>query len=85
MPAVGPADIRFADRVVAKELVVRSGSDVIERLSYLREIAGTQQHADLIAACMDRLHLFGLSKQVDSLDSVLHGLLQATEIEQGVA
>ncbi|KND38280.1 glycosyltransferase family protein [Streptomyces acidiscabies] len=82
---LAPADIRFADRFVPKELVVRSGSDVIERLSHLREIAGTQQHADLIAECVDRLRLFGLSKQVDTLESVLHGLVQATATERGAA
>ncbi|MFF4453757.1 hypothetical protein [Streptomyces goshikiensis] len=82
---LAPADIRFADRFVPEELVVRSGRDVIERLSYLREIAGTQQHADLIAACVDRLRLFGLSKQVDTLESVLHGLVQATATKRGAA
>ncbi|MFE3861872.1 hypothetical protein ACFXPT_15715 [Streptomyces goshikiensis] len=82
---LAPADIRFADRFVPEELVVRSGRDVIERLSYLREIAGTQQHADLISACVDRLHLFGLSKQVDTLESVLHGLVQAVATERGAA
>ncbi|MFI6951653.1 hypothetical protein [Streptomyces sp. NPDC050422] len=82
---LAPADIRFADRFVPKELVVRSGSDVLERLSYLREIAGTEQHAALIAACVDRLRLFGLSKQVNTLESVLRGLLQATATERGAA
>ncbi|MFI1721891.1 hypothetical protein [Streptomyces sp. NPDC020489] len=80
-----PADVRFADRFVPEELIVRSGRDVIERLSYLREIAGTQQHADLIAACVDRLRLFGLNKQVDNLESALHGLVQTTATERGAA
>ncbi|WP_434593755.1 glycosyltransferase family protein [Streptomyces sp. A5-4] len=82
---LAPANIRFADRFVPKELVVRSGDDVTERLSHLREIAGTQQHADLIAACVDRLRLFGLTKQVDTLESVLHGLDPATATERGAA
>ncbi|WP_329295954.1 hypothetical protein [Streptomyces pseudovenezuelae] len=73
-----PTDVRFADRFVPEELIVRSGRDVIERLSYLREIAGTQQHVDLIAACVDRLRLFGLNKQVDTLESALHVLVQTT-------
>ncbi|MGI5450500.1 glycosyltransferase family protein [Streptomyces sp. CA-243310] len=80
-----PANIRFADRFVPKELVVRSGHGVTERISHLREIAGTQQHANLIAACVDRLRLFGLTKQVDTLESVLHGLVQATATERGAA
>jgi hypothetical protein len=82
---LAPADIRFAGRFVPKELVVRSGSDVLERLSYLSEIAGTEQHAALIAACVDLLRLFGLCKQVNTLESVLHGLLQTTATERGAA
>ncbi|MGQ4415594.1 hypothetical protein ACN6LA_000155 [Streptomyces sp. SAS_269] len=80
-----PADVRFADQFVPEELIVRSGRDVIERLSYLREIASTQQHADLIAACVDRLRLFGLNKQVDTLESALHGLVQTTATGRGAA
>ncbi|WP_330457447.1 hypothetical protein OIB37_11365 [Streptomyces sp. NBC_00820] len=82
---LAPADIRFADRFVPKELVVRSDRDVLERLSYLREIAGTQQHADLIAACVDRLSLFGMNKQVNTVESVLHVLVGTTATEQGAA
>ncbi|MFD6598228.1 hypothetical protein ACFWFH_32780 [Streptomyces coelicoflavus] len=82
---LAPADIRFADRFVPRELVVRSGRDVLERLSYLREIAGTQQHADLIAACVDRLHLFGLSRQVDTVESALHALAGTSATERGAA
>ncbi|MGW1614601.1 glycosyltransferase family protein [Streptomyces sp. NPDC002285] len=82
---LAPADIRYVNRFVPDELVVRSGRDVIERLSHLREIAGTQQHADLIAACVDRLRLFGLSKQVDTLESLLHGLVRPGTTERGAA
>ncbi|MFI8880310.1 hypothetical protein [Streptomyces sp. NPDC055243] len=67
------------------ELIVHSDHEVIERLSYLREIAGTQQHADLIVACVDRLRLFGLSKQVDTLESALHGLVRTATTERGAA
>lgn len=82
---LAPADIRFADRFVPAELVVHSGSDVLERLSYLREIAGTEQHAALIAACVDRLRLFGLGKQVTTLESVLRGLVQTDATGRGAA
>ncbi|MGW7362685.1 glycosyltransferase family protein [Streptomyces sp. NPDC054841] len=82
---LAPADIRYVNRFVPDELVVRSGRDVIERLSHLREIAGTQQHADLIGACVDRLRLFGLSKQVDTLESLLHGLVRPGTTERGAA
>jgi len=57
--------------------------DVIERLGYLREIAGTQQHADLIAVCVDRLHLIGLSRQVDTLESALNALVETTATQRG--
>ncbi|MET8008998.1 MULTISPECIES: hypothetical protein [unclassified Streptomyces] len=82
---LAPADIRYVNRLVPDELIVRSGRDVIERLSHLREVAGTQQHADLIAACVDRLRLFGLSKQVDTLESLLHGLVRPGTTERGAA
>ncbi|WP_372343421.1 hypothetical protein [Streptomyces sp. KL116D] len=32
---------------------------------------------------MDRLRLFGLCNEVNTLESVLHGLLQATATERG--
>jgi hypothetical protein len=80
-----PADIRFADRFVPEELIVSSGQDVIERLTYLRGIAGTPQHTVLIAACVDRLRLFGLNRQVDTLESLLHGLVRPKVTERGVA
>ncbi len=82
---LAPADIRYVNRFVPDELIVRSGRDVIERLSHLREIAGTQQHTDLIAACVDRLGVFGLSKQVDALEAVLHGLVRPGTTERGAA
>ncbi|MFE2011073.1 hypothetical protein [Streptomyces sp. NPDC059491] len=68
---LAPADILHADRFVPEELIVRSGDEVIERLNHLQRIAATQQHADLIAACLDRLDLFRLSRQVDALEAAL--------------
>ncbi|MFF1894009.1 hypothetical protein [Streptomyces sp. NPDC058206] len=82
---LAPANIRYVNRFVPDELLVHSGRDVIERLSILREIAGTQQHADLIAGCVDRLRLFGLSKQINTLESVLHGLVRPGTTERGAA
>ncbi|MER5689397.1 hypothetical protein [Streptomyces sp. NPDC002205] len=82
---LAPANIRYVNRFVPDELIVHSGRDVIERLSILREIAGTQQHADLIAGCVDRLRLFGLSKQINTLESVLHGLVRPGTTERGAA
>ncbi|MER6691414.1 hypothetical protein [Streptomyces minutiscleroticus] len=64
---------------------MRSGQEVIERLSYLRQIAGTQQHADLIAACLDRLDLFRLSRQVAALEAVLDTVVGPVSVERGAA
>lgn len=68
---LAPADIRHVDRFVPEELVVTSGDDVIDKLRRLREIAGSQQHAELIGSCLDRLDLFRLSRQADALEAVL--------------
>ena len=35
------------------------------------DIAGTARHAELIAACLDRLDVFRLSRQLDTLDQIL--------------
>ncbi|MFI5756235.1 hypothetical protein [Streptomyces sp. NPDC051569] len=82
---LAPADIKHVDRFVPNELIVRSGRDVIERLAYLRDIAGTRQHADLIAACVDRLRLFSLNRQVNTLEDVLHTLVRTPATGRGAA
>ncbi len=66
------------------ELIVASGQEVIERLALLQKIAGSQQHADLIRACLDRLDLFRLSRQVDALESVLATFTRGAD-ERGAA
>ncbi|MFD5327347.1 hypothetical protein [Streptomyces sp. NPDC127092] len=83
---LAPADIVHADRFVPQELIVRSGDEVIERLNHLQQIAGTQQHADLIATCLDRLDLFRLSRQVDALEAVLNtAVYPVVALERGAA
>ncbi|MGI5479302.1 glycosyltransferase family protein [Streptomyces lavendofoliae] len=82
---LAPADILHVDRFVPKELIVSSSSEVIERLSHLQRIAGTQQHADLIAACLDRLDLFRLSRQVEALEAVLDAAVGPVAVERGAA
>lgn len=81
---LAPADILHVEQFVPAELIVSSGREVIERLAFLRQIAGSQQHADLIAACLDQLDLFGLSRQVDALETVLNTLV-APSAERGAA
>ncbi|WP_176743508.1 glycosyltransferase family protein [Streptomyces agglomeratus] len=80
---LAPADILHADRFVPNELIVSSSSEVVERLAHLQRIAGTQQHADLIAACLDRLDLFRLSRQVDVLEAVLDAAASRVAVERG--
>ncbi|MFF7777060.1 hypothetical protein ACFZCG_21855 [Streptomyces tanashiensis] len=82
---LAPADILHADRFVPKELIVSSSSEVIERLTHLQRIAGTQQHANLIATCLDRLDLFRLSRQVDALEAVLDTAAGPVAVERGAA
>ncbi|MGW8604540.1 glycosyltransferase family protein [Streptomyces sp. NPDC055893] len=83
---LAPADILHADRFVPEELIVRSGDEVIERLNHLQRIAATQQHADLIAACLDRLDLFRLSRQVDALEAALDTAVSpVVALERGAA
>ncbi|MFE0132362.1 hypothetical protein ACFWY6_12440 [Streptomyces sp. NPDC059037] len=82
---LAPADIRQVERFVPEALVVRSGSHVIHQLNRLRDIAGTQRHVDLIAACLDRLGLFRLSRQVDTLEAVLDTVVGASAGQQGAA
>ncbi|SNX88522.1 hypothetical protein SAMN06272735_8974 [Streptomyces sp. TLI_55] len=81
---LAPADIHRIEEFVPAELIVSSGREVAERLTVLQEIAGSRQHADLIRACLDRLDLFRLSRQVDALEGVL-GTITRDAAGQGAA
>ncbi|WP_203615367.1 hypothetical protein [Streptomyces sp. SID13726] len=81
---LAPADILRVEQFVPADLIVSSSQEVIERLAFLRRIAGSQQHADLIAACLNHLDLFRLSRQVDALDTVLNTIV-APSTERGAA
>jgi hypothetical protein len=72
---LAPATIRFAETFVPGELIIGDGEEAVRKIAHLREIAGTQQHADLIRLCLDRLELFRLSRQADALDSILTALV----------
>jgi hypothetical protein len=65
------ADIRHVDRFVPPDLVVGNGAEVIDRIARLQGIAGSRQHAELIAECLACLELFRLSRQADALEAVL--------------
>lgn len=82
---LAPADILHAEQFVPEDLVVKTGSQVIRQVKRLQDIAGTQQHADLIAACLDRLSLFRLSRQIDALEAVLDAAMSTTTAQRGAA
>jgi hypothetical protein len=66
-----PTTIRDAIRFTPAALHVRSGAEVAEKVSTLTGIAGTSAHAELLTDCLQRLDLFRLSRQLDTLDAVL--------------
>lgn len=66
-----PATIRGAELFTPPELHVTDGSAVATTLTHLLRIAGSHEHVDLIAACLDRLDPFRASRQLDVLGSLL--------------
>jgi len=56
-----PADMVGAATFVPAELIVADGDDVTDRITWLRGIAGSRAHADLIAACLSYLEPFRCS------------------------
>jgi len=50
---------------------VAEGHDVLAKITHLRDIAGSDQHTELLAACLRKLNLFRLSVQLEALDSIL--------------
>ncbi|WP_170318842.1 hypothetical protein [Allorhizocola rhizosphaerae] len=75
---ITPATIRFADQFAPKTLHVADGADVARVCGWLREIAGTGDHAYLLASCLRRLDLFRVSRQVAVLDQLLRDRVVAT-------
>ncbi|MDW5325731.1 hypothetical protein [Plantactinospora sp. KLBMP9567] len=66
-----PATIRSAAELVPASLHITDATDVRDRVGWLAEVAGTNDHADLIAACLRRLAPFRLSTQLAVLDDLL--------------
>jgi hypothetical protein len=73
MPADHPARICGAGHFVPAELHAEDGDRVIERLHELLALAGTP--AQLLAACVQRLDSFRLSRQIETLTAVLAALV----------
>lgn len=66
-----PSTIRGVDRFAPRRLHVTDAQDVLTSIDGLHAIAGTGEHADLLAACLHKLDLFRLSAQLDTLERVL--------------
>ncbi|GIH69142.1 CgeB family protein [Sphaerimonospora thailandensis] len=73
-----PTTLLSADQITPTELHVADGDEVLERLAWLRGIQGTPEHADLIAACLNRLNLFRHSRQVAELERLMATLTHST-------
>lgn len=82
---LAPSDIQGADRFVPTDLVVRSGNQVIRKITELQKIAGTDRHVHLIQECLERLDLFRLSRQVDALETVMATITGSTAVHEGAA
>lgn len=69
-----PAGIACRQMFVPPSLFVTNAHEVIDRVQWLRGIAGSREHTDLIAECLAFLDPFRLSRQVAVLDRVLQSL-----------
>jgi hypothetical protein len=56
------------------ELIVTDGEDVITQVYRLLYDVGSVEHADLIAACLAKLDVFRLSRQLRTLETILSDL-----------
>ncbi|MGW9205687.1 glycosyltransferase family protein [Embleya sp. NPDC055664] len=82
---LAPAHIALVEHFVPGALIVDNGDQVIRRLRYLREIAGTCRHVDLLAQSVRRLELFRLTRQVDALERILDAVVSADTSHREVA
>jgi hypothetical protein len=72
-----PGSVRFAAVFVPSALHASTGQQVANRVAGLVDIAGTARHAELIAACLGRLDVFRLSRQLRTLNQILERLTDA--------
>jgi len=71
---ITPASIVCAEAFTPVALHAADGDQVIRLISRLLDLAGTEDHARLIAGCMRHLDLFRLSRQVAAVNRILEGL-----------
>lgn len=68
---LAPTTIKDPDVFVPRPLHVTDADDVLAAVDWLSTIAGTSEHAEMIARCLHKLEMFRLSTHLDILDSVL--------------
>jgi hypothetical protein len=68
-----PATIRSAERFTPSWLHVRTGNEVLDRLTQAWRSAGSEWHVQLIASCLRRLDQFRLSRQLRTIEHILAG------------
>ena len=71
---ITPATISSAAVFTPQALHAATGQQAADRVAWLLDIAGTARHAELIAACLDQLSVFRLSRQLRTLDRILRRL-----------
>ncbi len=74
---ITPGTIPSAAVFTPPPLHAATGRQAADRVAGLLDIAGTARHAELIAACLDRLGVFRLSRQLRILDQILGRLTDA--------
>jgi hypothetical protein len=60
-----PAEIRGAAHFTTPSLHIPDGAAAAEKIRHLAEIAGTDEHTELLTANLEKLNLFRLSRQMD--------------------
>ncbi|PZS09156.1 MAG: hypothetical protein DLM64_11235 [Solirubrobacterales bacterium] len=75
---ITPASIACAGRFTPPALHAADGQHVIDRLRHAQAAAGTAWHVETIAACLERLGIFRLSRQIATLNRVLERLTDAS-------
>ncbi|WP_436528411.1 hypothetical protein [Actinoplanes sp. HUAS TT8] len=73
-----PADTVGAERLTPKILHVRDAAELVDRIRWIEDIAGTDEHADVIRACLDLLEPYRVSRQAAVLLAALHDLAGTT-------
>jgi hypothetical protein len=74
---ITPGTIPFAAVFAPPALHASTGQQAADRVAGMLDIAGTARHAELIAACLDRLGVFRLSCQLGTLEQILGRLTNA--------